>query len=410
MNILVIHADCIRINSSANLCHIAYIQGLVEAGHNVELINAAPGLNTVDPSIVVPQQVKLHEFSATSFYESLSLRKNAGLSSSPSSSGAANKNTPVSFKQKAIRKVKDFILSLYGPYGINKAFVNKARNFSSDLTYDFVISLSSPSASHLLAKLLIERKKVKTKEWIQVWEDPWYTCFHGLGRNKKIYREESKLLKSCKKICYVSPLTLKEQKKAFPDLADRMYWQPLPHYYKNDCAERITTNTNMYGYFGDYDPETRNLKPFYLAAKQEGVTVNICGNPSTLFESTEHIHIHPRLTLDRLRPLEDQTNVLVFLCNRIGGQIPGKIYQYSATNKHILFILDGTEEEKRVLTNFFKPFDRYVFCENNVESISSAIRQIEHNELPDVHVRPLDEFNPKTIINNILEGTSLFDE
>ncbi len=407
MKILVVHADCIKINSSANLCHIAYIKGLVDAGHDVTLINADAGMNTIDPSIQLPESVKVYTYYAISFYEALSLKKKKRAQATQHAAQNVqidNTNEASTESGGITRKIKDFIISLYGPHGIYKTVVNKAKVFRSDVEYDYIISLSSPSASHLLADKLLKSRHVKAKEWIQIWEDPWYTCFHGLGKKKSIYKEESKLLAHGQKICYVSPLTLKNQQNAFPEFADKMYWQPLPHYYKHKETEKKIFTENFYGYFGDYDPQTRNLEPFYLAAKKTGVKTNICGNPNNLFASTDKIHIHPRLKLEDLKAIEDNTNVLVFLSNRVGGQIPGKIYQYSATDKTILFILDGTEEEKTVLSNFFKPFNRYVFCENTVESITDAILKIESNSIEDVITTPLDAFNPETTIQNILKG------
>lgn len=137
--------------------------------------------------------------------------------------------------------------------------------------------------------------------------------------------------------------------------------------------------------------------------KENGINVNICGNPSNLFSSTETVTIHPRLPLDKLKLIEDKTNVLIFLCNRQGGQIPGKIYQYSATNKTILFIFDGTDEEKKVLKEYFSKYNRYVFCENTVEDITRAIKDIENGNLGDVVNEPLTCFDSKDIIQNILD-------
>ena len=41
---------------------------------------------------------------------------------------------------------------------------------------------------------LIKRGNVKTKKWIQIWEDPWYSDVYGFNGNKRIYQEEKKLL------------------------------------------------------------------------------------------------------------------------------------------------------------------------------------------------------------------------
>lgn len=171
-----------------------------------------------------------------------------------------------------------------------------------------------------------------------------------------------------------------------------------------EAENQSSSGHNRYGYFGDYVPAARDLQPFYEAAKETGIEVNICGNPCNLFQSTTQIHIHPRLPLNELKPIEDSTNVLVFLCNRKGGQIPGKIYQYSATSKTILFIMDGTEEEQHVLKEYFGKFNRYVFCQNTTTDIARAIRKIESRDLGNVQNVPLDDFDPVKTITNILDA------
>ena len=101
--------------------------------------------------------------------------------------------------------------------------------------------------------------------------------------------------------------------------------------------------------------------------------------------------------------IEAKTDVLVFLCNLKGGQIPGKIYQYSATNKTILFILDGTKQEISILKKYFGKFNRYVFCENNEDSIKRAVNDIINGNIDSIDNKPIEDFNPKNIMKFILE-------
>ena len=404
MNILVINGDCIQTNTSANLCHLAYIRGLVDAGHRVTLLSADGRDYKLDESMVIPEEVEQHTYYGVSFYEKLSLRKQAGAPAAVPAA-APNGNAKKSGLRKLVGMAKKAVLSLYGVHGPYATFVRKAQQFRSAVEYDYILSISTPVTSHLLAHNLLKAGHIKGKHWIQIWEDPWYTDAYGFNGKDKIYREEKRLLSFAEKICYVSPLTLENQKRLYPESADKMYWQPLPFYYK---AEETSSHEgpNRYGYFGDYAPAARNLVPFYEAAKQTGIEVNVCGNPSNLFAPTEAIHIHPRLPLQELKPIEDSTNVLIFLCNRKGGQIPGKIYQYSATDKTILFIMDGTQEEQAVLKDYFGKFNRYVFCRNTAEDIARAIRDIEEKNLGAVKNEPIEEFNPTTTINNILKEGS----
>lgn len=405
MKILVINGDCIQTNTSANLCHLAYLRGLLAAGHQVTVLSADGRDYTIDPAMTIPEQVKQYTVYGVSFYEKLSLRKRKN-ENSALTSGLKKVDTSVSSGSvhTAVTKIKSAILSLYGVHGIYATFVRKAQKFKLDERFDYIISISTPVTSHLLTHNLLKAGHIKGAHWIQIWEDPWYSDAYGFNSKEKIRMEEKRLLSYAEKVCYVSPLTLENQKCLFPESAHKMFWQPLPFYYQSDTMSDSQQGGNRYGYFGDYVPVARNLEPFYIAAKKTGIEVNICGNPSNLFQSTEQIHIHPRLPLDELKPIENGTNVLVFLCNRKGGQIPGKIYQYSATNKIILFIMDGTEEEQRVLKDFFGKYNRYVFCQNTVDDIAKAIRKIETDNIGDVQNVPLDEFNPVKTITNILEA------
>lgn len=410
MKILVINADCIQVNTSANLCHLAYIRGLTESGHEVDLLSSDGRDYNIDQTMKIPESVRSFTYYGVSLYEKVSIRKKSSQhSSNKCITQLSGSSIPERVRKKSILgkialNAKHFVFSLYGPHGIYATFARKASRFHSNVEYDFVISLSTPPASHLLANTLIRRHRIKAKHWIQIWEDPWYTDAYGFSEKSAVFKEERRLLACAESICYVSPLTLKNQKKLFPESADKMFWQPLPYYYKTENTDLLPSGRNIYGYFGAYYPTARNLEPFYQAAVQQDISVRICGDPSYLFSPTNSIIIYPRLSLQDLKPIEDESNILVFLCNRKGGQIPGKIYQYSVTQKTILFILDGTPEEKSELKEYFGKFNRYVFCENTVEDISRAIRAIEKNELGSVRNEPLEEFNPQKTIQNILMG------
>ena len=404
MNVLVINGYCLSVNSSANLCHLAYLQGLVDAGAHVSSLSIDPADYPADLSMKIPDKIDGQYIRAISLYERLS-RFKKGISSADEQNTeetiAASGRSP----HGLLQSIKDRIRALYGPYGIDKIFYQKCKRFSCSKSFDLVISISHPPVSHLAAYMLLKTSRIKAKHWIQIWEDPWYSDVYGFNSQERVRLEEKRLLLLAEKVCYVSPLTLLNQQKLFPESAEKMFWMPLPAYYKDATPVHKTSGRNIYGYFGDYAPAARDLEPFYTAADKARVEVNICGNPSNLFHSTDKIHIHPRLPLAELKPIEDNTNVLVFLCNRQGGQIPGKIYQYSATDKTILFILDGTDDEQAMLKDYFGKFNRYVFCQNTMEDITRAIRQIESGDIGSVRNVPLDDFEPAKIVKSILEAT-----
>ena len=399
MKILVVAGYCLQVNSSANLCHISYIKGLLEGGHTVDLLTVSNKNQNIDTGIHIPKVRKLYTYNA-SLYEQLGARKNAQHVQGTTVATADSEN----IHKKSFRtQIKEKVRKLYGTYGTDIIWYLHAKHWKSKETYDCVISLAYPPVSHKLTETLLKSKHLLARRWIQIWEDPWYADIFGLSHNDKVKKEEGRLLSMSNSVYYVSPLTLLYQRKTFPEFSDKMKWQPLPSYYERELTS-INFATLCFGYFGDYSPHIRNLKPFYKVALKIGLNVNICGNSSSKFQSKELVRVFPRMGLKELEVYENQTNTLVFLCNLKGGQIPGKIYQYAATNKLVLFILDGTEEEKDTLYKYFSSFKRFIFCDNNEKSIEETILNLKSKIIEKSYVTPLLNFTPVSIIQNILEG------
>lgn len=399
MKILVVVGYCLQVNSSANLCHISYIRGLVDGGHTVELLTVSNKNQNIDTGIDIPKVHKLYTYDA-SLYEQLGARKNAQYVKNTDNITHDSINT---LKKSFKSQIKENIRKAYGTYGTDIIWYFRAKNWKSKERYDCVISLAYPPVSHKLVENLLKSKHLFAKHWIQIWEDPWYADIFGLCHNNKVKKEEARILSKSDSVYYVSPLTLMYQKKAFPAFSDRMKWQPLPSYYERELLP-INFEELCFGYFGDYSPNVRNLMPFYNVALKIGLEVNICGNSSLKFRSKESVRVFPRMGLNELQVYENQANVLVFLCNLKGGQIPGKIYQYAATNKLILFILDGTVEERETLYRYFSKFNRFIFCDNDEESIEQAILDLKSQKIEESYITPLVDFVPEKIVQNILEG------
>lgn len=407
MKALVIVGSDFTTNSSANLCHRAYIQGLIDNGYEVDILSGGVSTNSKQMEISDHVAISMYTYEMKSIYEKLRDLIKSKKEEAVLTSGAAAQYTDTVQDFSAIGKMKRFIHSLYGPYEVYAAWKNRAIRFQSDENYELVFSLAFPPVSHLLAYELIKRKHVRCKRWIQLWEDPWSQdlVFRSLNDKKTIEKaaeEEAHLLQLADQIIYVSPITLAKQKELFKESSNKMSWFPVPTYYTDKKFVKRNNPKPIWGYYGDYSSAIRNLEPFYRAAKSKGIVVNICGSSDQMYESTGYITVQPRLSLEELQPLEERTDILVFLCNLHGGQIPGKIYQYSATDKFILFILDGTEEEKKELKEYFGKFNRYLFCENRVESIEQAIDQIEVGVYSHIDNQRLDCFSPKNIVNQIL--------
>lgn len=402
MKILVVSGCCLKQNSSANLCHRSYINGIIESGHTVDLLcYSEKGIN-VDNSIENPKVNRFYEYDGLSLYEKLAgnskRTENKSEKNDIATDSTENRET---IKSKLIKSIKKFLRSLYGIYNPSIVWFRRAKKFKTDQYYDLVISMSYPQVSHLLAGYLVKHQRVKTNRWIQLWEDPWTDDIGNKDNHKKCYKAENSLLESGQEIVYVSPITLKKQQELFPTSKEKMRWVPLPSYYKTELLDYKFTE-NHYGYFGDYVPAIRDITPFYNSALKMNIKVNICGSPYGLLKSKNNINIYPRLPLNELKVYEDNTNVLVCLFNLGGGQIPGKIYQYASTNKIILAILDGPNDEQEIIKSYFKQYNRFVFCENTEESIQEAINKIENNDLDSIKSIPLDDFSAETIVKKLI--------
>lgn len=398
MKVLVVAGCCLQENSSANIAHCAYIQGLIDNDCEVSLICGSNKGHEIDSNIDLSQIKNIYRFDTESFYHYLAKKK-------ASISNSKKQNIINDTKKNHGERIKDFIKrkfrNLYGVHGPIIMWYFRAKKYKGPREFDYVISLSYPFVSHLLVNNLREKRSIIFKKWIQIWEDPWSTDLTSESNTMAIKNEELKLLKFADEVLYVSPLTLKYQMELYPSESSKMRWLPLPSFYTYN--ENKDIKNIAYGYFGDYNSNVRNLEPFYLMAIKNRINTYICGGSDKQFESNDFINVFPRMSLGSLKTYEDKCSIIVVLCNLYGGQIPGKIYQYASTNKIILFILDGNKEEQYEIKKYFSQFKRFIFCENTLKDIDEKIKYINANfEILNSSIVPINSFFPKNIIKELL--------
>lgn len=397
------------------MSHNAYVKGLIENGCDVDIIMAKSSFGAEDKALPHWREATYYEYETATFGERLRARlrdasKKVILTPNQSFTSPTSKNNSAqqtSIKSKLFTPIKSCLrsifLSLFRPdplYPLDAQIFKSVLSFKAKHRYDLVISNSSPAASHKIVEILNREHKIEYVRWIQIWEDPWFYDLYG-GHDKMVLEEEHRLLQAASEILYVSPLTLEYQKKYFPDCASKMGFVPLPYFeYEKGKDQKTNPNDFIFGYFGDYYSHTRNLKPFYDAIIQTHYEAYINGDTDLCLESTPNIHIGGRVTLDVLASIQEKTNVLVHLCNLRGGQIPGKIYHYSATNKKILFILDGTDEEQETLRRVFSAFNRYYFCRNTPEDILRVIKEMTVDK--NISNNIVKEFAPQNIVKSFI--------
>ncbi len=409
MRVLYITGACLFKNTSANMSHNAYVKGLIDNGADLDIIMASDSWGESDSKFQKQSVARYFVYGSVSIIDRIRLKVRGLIRSQVAEATniaeAADESshshiTSVKIRLRRFIKRVFYILFRQDPvYPLNKTWLKKARRFKSDVEYDLVVSNSSPAASHRLVADLLEGKRIKSKRWVQIWEDPWYYDLYG-NHSDAILEEERYLLKEAQEVLYVSPLTLHYQKQFFPDCADKMGVIPLPAFLIGNQEQKPFSSPISFGYFGDYYSHVRNLRPFYEALKASGYAGYIYGDSDINLPSQSQITVSPRVTLDVLERVQDNTDVLVHLSNLRGGQIPGKIYHYSATRKPILFILDGTDEEKSLLKGYFSKYGRYVFCDNTVDAILDAMKIII--SIPLRSLAPIEDFLPESVVKQFI--------
>ena len=271
----------------------------------------------------------------------------------------------------------------------------------SNNKYDFIISSSDPKSSHLFVLKLLEKQREHFQgKWIQIWGDPFLADITQANKNsKRIRDEESRLIQAADIVFYVSQLTLNQQKTLYPEYGGKMRYTPIPY-----VQEHFTKNRKLYqsscinlAYCGDYSPTVRNLVPLYEAVNDsDNLRLVICGGSTEPLYSTQNVEVRGRVAYDSVRTVEDKADILVFLANKKGAQIPGKIYQYAGTNKPVLFILDGDEES---LKKQFECYGRFVFTRNSSADIMQMLRKMISS---DVEYAPLKEFSKEYIMKRFM--------
>ena len=268
--------------------------------------------------------------------------------------------------------------------------------------YDIIISTSDPKTTHLFVKRLIERG-LQYGRWIQHWGDP----MNGDITRKNCYPDriiqwyERKIIEKADRIVYVSPFTTEMQRKAYPDMVDKIAFVPLPC-IESENERSSSKNGSEHlklAYMGDYFSKVRNIMPLYEACQSmPEVELTIAGISDLKLQSTGNITVLPRVPHSQAVQIEEQADVSVSVCNIRGTQIPGKLYYSAAMQKHLMVLIDGDDPEK--IKTYLERFNRYELAENNVESIKTAIKELQGK--PCDYQCP-EELKPLNVIKAILD-------
>lgn len=379
MDILFITLSPIESTFSSSFRNRAIIKGLIELGNKVDVLTITPDNSIIHiENLSVLKDVRVIEIKKV-------FKSNAStIVESPI------KKRFVQLIREVYNKLSLFDVSYFSTKKVDLSGLPQNQ-------YGAIISSSDPKTSHILVANLI-KKGLKYNKWIQYWGDPLTIDITSKHIYPKYFTKivESRILKRANKIIYVSPFTLLGQRCLFPKLAQKMSFLPIPYEF-----EKIYKETNnekfIVGYFGYYLKGIRNIMPLYEAFKKfdTSVQLNIVGGSDIRLECTDNISVFP--ISNKISEFEKDCDLLVVVLNSKGSQIPGKVYHAAATNRPVLVILDG--EKSKEIRIYLETYNRFDFCDNNSESIATAIKSIIRK---DKQYFPCKELSAKSIAESFL--------
>lgn len=380
--ILVVTTRPLESNTSSTIMKVSTIEALLNEGANITLITTY-NENFSEPVLGLLSKITTIRMSPGFLYKKgIQSQKRSNIS-----------NTIKRFLRKIYYK---FVI--YDPLKNSIKHIGEIKDKLEDF-YDIVLSISDPKSSHLLAMLLLEKNFIKYRKYIQIWGDPMYLDITNKTLLPRwiIKDEESKIISKADQIYYVSPLTLIEEQKLFPQFAYKM--DVLIPLCKEKKLYHEVTEIKKLGYFGDFYSGIRNIKPLYNAIRNSDYELTICGNSNLNLKQTKNIKIYERMAYEDAKQYESKVDMLVHISNCKGTQIPGKIYQYFGTNKAILFILDG---ESAKIKEFFEPLNRVLFANNNEDDILKKLNDYNKNQYG-ITNRILTEFDTEYYKRKIID-------
>lgn len=391
MRILFVTFSDISVCSSSNIRNVSLIKGLLDHGHQVDIISykTANKVQVHDETFkTVTDRCKIIELIGVLATEKIS----AGLLSSGNTSLKAkiyNRLRKIYYSLEPVDSLRTIALSL----DIEKLGLEE---------YDLMISSSNPYSVHILADRIRKRYFASGIKWVQYWGDALY--YDTLNRNpilpSRLKKAEHNLIKDSDLVVYTNGVVLEKQKKLYKDMANKMTFIETPYAF----AKESTTEEFKYqvGYFGSFSTVVRDITPLYSVLSEANYNSIIIGNGDVEIIPTETLKAMPRATVSVVSEYEENTRILVCICNKLTakgdetGAIPGKAYHYAATDKTVLMIGASPEVEA-----FLKKYHRFVFVPNDPQQIKDTISDIL--EKPVVKEQPLTEVDPICAAKRLIE-------
>ncbi len=359
MKILYVTSMALEYNTSANVRNRALISGLMAHGHDVALLS-------VEQQCDASQWEAITDFSSLYRYE-IPLREVQARTSLKKGDSSI------------VSSVKRLLGKLFRKFAIYDGRIIYAKDAGAiqlSEYYDALISSSDPKSSHRIAEEILRKNRDKIGRWIQYWGDPFASDINlaAAFKNRKVHREEARLLALADRIVYTSPVTLETVQKAYNLAEGKAFFIPTSYVEPRIYPATDHQDYRSLLYLGDYHKD-RDILPLYHAVENnENVRLLIIGDSVLELEERNNISVAKRVPVAQLNKLEENSDALICLLNKQGTQIPGKAFHCAATNRPILMLYEQTSGP---IVDYFEKTGRYVLVPNQKDSIEDVFEQLD---------------------------------
>lgn len=381
MKILYISNFYVLRNSSAAIRNNAFVKGLVELGHQVDVLTVRQSDTSISKNLSYGNIIYTDLFN-------LSLRK--------------------AIKGKVVGngRLKDFLGNgymklqkiLHFPDAYykwpDKVDVNQLGN------YDLLVTSSDGKISHFVGyKIKTARPHLK---WVQIWGDPWLEDVNSTFYDKiRIRKYEKRFLEAADQVVYISRPTADAMKEKYPSLSNKISF--VPRSYLNSFEYEVPHDGNFHitytgALFAVHGRNIDNLVSIineYNDHNDKKIFLDVYGVVDEEIKKGLKggcVNYHDSIDVSMLPEVYKHSNALLYLSNKEGStQIPGKLYDYIGTSSLVLCLVNNYEDG---IAQFIKSIgDHCVLVKNTKEELCHKMSQIlmkmEESYKPDVSFSPL---------------------
>lgn len=257
-------------------------------------------------------------------------------------------------------------------YSIELLLYDFSSVFSDVPVFDVVLTSSDPKGVHACLFNSSFRKRFigGGTKIIEYWGDPWYgdINFHTNGITRCL---ERKIFSRADDVVFNSLATYSEKSDGCKGISRFHFLSRGVNGNVNELPDTLHWHFDSVRllYAGDYFSVSRNLSPLINAVNGLDVYLSVVGDGDFSGPVPANVKLSGRVDPGEVQCLMCDTDVLIVLLNRAGGQIPGKLYDYASSDRPVVVLYD----DERLLEHI-PFFDRFVFVRNEESAIREFFR------------------------------------